>query len=305
MKGETAMDSMDFSEVWEFGSTIFEDGFLAFMITIVVTYMIIHAIILAMQRTEKALGDKPRTNRSMALHYLFSTIRTILRVIGMTIVLSRIRMLKTVGAATLGATSVAAVAVSLAAQESFGNYISGFFLALYQPFKVGDMISLSDKGVFGTVSEITLRHIVLRTIENTTLIIPNSVMNTAVLENRDVGKRFYSGSVYVTVAYDTDFELAKQIIRQIVQEQPEFIDIRKAEEKKEGVQAVPIRVEELQDSGVQLRAFVRTTTYGGFFNAAGNIRQQIVERFRASGITIPYPIRTVELKQADPENKGV
>lgn len=295
---------MNFSEIWNFGSTIFEDGFLSFMITIVVTYMIIHAVILAMRRTEKALGDKTLSNRYLALHYLFSTIRTILRVVGMTIVLSRIRMLKTVGAATLGATSVVAVAVSLAAQESFGNYISGFFLALYQPFKVGDMISLSEKGVLGTVREITLRHIVLQTIENTTLIIPNSAMNTAVIENRNVGNQYYSGSVYVTVAYDTDFELAKRIIREIVQKQPEFIDIRTTAEREEGVPAVPIRVEDLQDSGVQLRTFVRTSTSGGFFTAAGNIRQKIVERFRENGITIPYPIRTVELKRADGGKDG-
>ena len=290
---------MDFKEVWEFGSTIFEDGFVAFMITMVVTNMIIHAVIVALKKTEKTLDSRTNSNRYMALHFLFATLRTILRVIGVTVVLSRVKMLKTFGTAALGATSVAAVAVSLAAQESFGNYISGFFLALYQPFKVGDMISLGERGVTGTVKEITLRHIVLRTIENTTVIIPNSVMNTAVIENRNVDRSYYSGSVYVTVGYNTDFELAKKIVREIVTEQPQFIDIRTEAEKEQGVQAVPVRVDDLQDSGVQLRVFVRTTTYGGFFQAAGNIRQQIVERFRENGITIPYPIRTVELKHLD------
>jgi small-conductance mechanosensitive channel len=41
--------------------------------------------------------------------------------------------------------------------------------------RVGDMITLPEKNITGTVQEITFRHTVLQTIENTEMIIPNSL----------------------------------------------------------------------------------------------------------------------------------
>ena len=288
---------MNTDDFFNFGSNIFEYGFAAFCVTLCVTWVLLRVMSQALQRTEKTLASKQQAGQGMTFHFLFSTIRTLLKIVGAVVVLSQIKMLKAFGTAALGATSILAVGVSLAAQETFSNFISGFFLSLYQPFQIGDLIILSEKGITGTVKEITLRHTVIRTVENTTIIIPNSVMNSAIIEDRTAGHSFYANSIVVTVGYDTDLDRAKQLIRSIVISQPEFIDTRTEKEKEEGKDAVTVRVNNLGDNGIELRIMVRTSTYGGFFNAASNIRQKIVETFREEGITIPYPTRTVELVQ--------
>ncbi len=287
---------MDMKEIWAFGEDFFYDGFLSFVIVTVLTFLIIRLIIPALNAAEETLRKNQGDSRYMMFHYLFTSLKTVVRLVGAIIILSRVRVLRSFGAAALGATSILAVAVSLAAQESFSNYISGFFLALYQPFKTGDLIVLSEKGIAGIVKEINLRHIVLQTIENTTIIVPNSVMNTAVIEDRNVEEKYYSGGISVTVAYDTDLDKAKDILRSIVSAHPGSMDVRTEEEKAQGVPEVNVRVNALQDYGIELKTFVRTKNYGDFFSAASDIRQQIVEEFRKNGITIPYPVTTVELR---------
>lgn len=286
---------MDWNDVLTFGSGIFEEGFVPFLVSTVVIITVTGLITRAMDKTEKAVSGFSQGNQKMAYRYLFSTLKTVVRIIAAVLILSRIKMLQALGRTALGATSILAVAVSLAAQESFSNYISGFFLAIYQPFHTGDLITMSEKGITGTVSEITLRHTVLKTYENTTVIIPNSVMNTAIIEDRNIANTHYANWISVSVAYGSDIPLAKKLIREIAERQPEFVDIRTIQEINEGKEAVTIRVNEFQESGIELKFRIQTATYGGFFTASSNIREAIAEEFPANGIVIPYPVRTVEL----------
>ncbi|MBQ9154082.1 MAG: mechanosensitive ion channel family protein [Solobacterium sp.] len=286
---------MDWNDILTFGSDVFEEGFVPFLVSALVTLIITNLVTKAMDKTEKAVSGIGPGNQKMAYRYLFSTLKTVVRIIAAVLILSRVKMLQALGRTALGATSILAVAVSLAAQESFGNYISGFFLAIYQPFHTGDLIIMSEKGITGTVSEITLRHTVLKTYENTTVIIPNSVMNTAIIEDRSIANTHYANWISVSVAYGTDIPLAKRLIREIAERQPEFVDIRTIQEKNEGKDAVTIRVNDFQDSGIELKFRIQTATYGGFFTAASNIREAIASEFPANGIVIPYPVRTVEI----------
>ncbi|MBK6829965.1 MAG: mechanosensitive ion channel [Flavobacteriales bacterium] len=60
--------------------------------------------------------------------------------------------------------------VGLAAQDAFSNIISGVFIVAFKP-SAGDQVSVA--GHSGVVEDITLRHTVIRTLENRRAIIPN------------------------------------------------------------------------------------------------------------------------------------
>src|SRR5215831_7489257 len=91
--------------------------------------------------------------------------------------------LRSVGSALLTGASVGAVVLGLAAQNTLGNLIAGFAILLYHPFKLGDEVEINTpKGVMrGTIAQLTLGYTTLDASTEEQIIVPNSVMASAVL----------------------------------------------------------------------------------------------------------------------------
>jgi len=83
--------------------------------------------------------------------------------------------------ALLGAAGVAGVAIGFASQASLSNLISGMFLVLEHPFKVGDWIEVDD--VSGYVHSIGLLSTYIRTFDNRLIRIPNETVSKSKLTN--------------------------------------------------------------------------------------------------------------------------
>ena len=154
----------------------------------------------------------------------------------------------------LAGSGIAAVVLGLAAQESFGNLISGMLIAVFHPFQVGDRVHLINNDLTGFVEDITLRHTVIRTLTNSRIIIPNSEMSKEKIENADYGDSTASSFLDVSVAYESNLELAMEVMAKVIGEHPLYCDVRTAEEKEQGVPKVKVFVREFGDSGIMLRA---------------------------------------------------
>jgi small-conductance mechanosensitive channel len=91
--------------------------------------------------------------------------------------------LRSVGSALLTGASVGAVVLGLAAQNTLGNLIAGFSILLYHPFRLGDDVEINTpKGVMrGTIAQLTLGYTTLHASTQEQIIVPNSVMASAVL----------------------------------------------------------------------------------------------------------------------------
>ena len=74
---------------------------------------------------------------------------------------------KTILDPLLASGGIVAVVVGLAAQETVGNLISGFMIVTFRPFHIGDLIRVNNGEYVGTVVEITIRHTIIETFENT------------------------------------------------------------------------------------------------------------------------------------------
>ena len=232
--------------------TLFVNGFRYFVIsscvTILVALFLNHICKRIITRFNKKYQDKVTTNQ-----YLYHTIRAIIWLIAFIIIMRQISPLHTLGTTLLGATSIIAIAIGIAAQTTFGNYIAGVFLAVHQPFKVGDIIRLKEKNLSGTVEQITFRHTILRTQEHTEIIIPNTLMNTAIIE--DMSNGHYSELIELKVANTTDLKKLQELINQLLKEE---VLINKNEDVKLIVKdltkdyyvvAFPIYTTSLQDFG--------------------------------------------------------
>ena len=184
---------------------------------------------------------------------------------------------------------VIAVVAGLAAQEALGSVVSGMMILAFKPFKMGDVVRYVDNDITGCVEEITLHHTAVRTFENKRVIIPNSKMNSAIIENADYADSKVCVFLTVGITYESDLKKAKELLAREVRKQPTFLDIRTEQQKKDGVPDVPVVVLELADSAVVLRASLWAKDNATAFALKCAVLEGIKLTYDAEGIDIAYP----------------
>lgn len=197
----------------------------------------------------------------------------------------------------LASGGIVAVVLGLAAQETVGNLISGLMILLFRPFHIHDLIRVNNGEYVGTVVEITIRHTVIQTFENTRIIVPNAQMNAAVLENVSDIHSAKADFLYVSIAYDSDLDKAIEVLSQEISKHPKYCDPRTAQEIKDGVPKVIVRVTDFKESGIELRATVYSNDSSTCFAMLSDLRIAVKKRFDEEGIELPYPKRDVYIKE--------
>ena len=222
----------------------------------------------------------------------------VIYVAGIILAVSRVPQLSRLTTTLLAGSGIVALAISLSAQESIGNIVSGLFISLYRPFKVGDRVKLISSGVVGYVESITLRHTVIKTLTNTRITVPNSILNKEIVENSNLVETIASYYVDVSISYESDIDRARWIMADIVGSHPLYVDVRKDKSEEK----VPVLMRAFESSGIALRARVWTKTVDDNFKACSDIRIELLKQFRKAGIEIPYTkIKIVETpSSADP-----
>ncbi len=216
--------------------------------------------------------------------FVYSIVSFVILGLGVLTALDSIPELHQLVTTLLAGSGIAALAVSLSAQESLENIISGLFLSVFKPFDVGDRVTLVNEKLTGFIEDITLRHTILRTYTNTRIVIPNSIISKDVIENSNLVDARAAGFLDVTISYGSDVDLAMSIMRDIVVSHPLFLDTRTDPDAP----LVSILLRELSGTGMCLRATVWTRTVSENFQACSDMRVSIVKAFRREGIGIPF-----------------
>ena len=213
---------------------------------------------------------------------------TTIYIIGIAGFLSLIPGMEKVSNSILASAGIMAMAVGLASQDALSNIVGGLFIIFSHPFKLGDYIEV-DNVIKGTVLEITLRHTVIRDAENRMILVPNNKINSSTIINSSYGDTATCAFVEVGVSYTVDLNRAIDIMRDEVMKHPGLLDHRTEEEKKNGVPQVVVRVTNLGDSAITLRAYAWAATFGGAFALKCDLLKAVKERFDRENIEIPYP----------------
>lgn len=194
-----------------------------------------------------------------------------------------------------GAGIMVAIA-GLAAQQAFSNIISGIFIVIFKPFRVGDLIRVGQSH-YGIVEDITLRHTVIQNFENKRVIVPNAVISADTVINESIVDSKVCRFIEYGISYDSDIDLAISIIQDVAMHHKYFFDNRTKAEKKSGLPAVVIRVSSFGDSSVNLKALVWTRDPLNAFEMHSDINKEVKRRFDNEGVEIPFPYRTVVFKK--------
>ncbi len=231
------------------------------------------------------------------LGFIRQIIIAIIYIIGITGFLSLIPGMEKVSNSILASAGIVAMAVGLASQEALSNVIGGFFIIFSSPFKVGDFIKI-DNEITGTVAEITLRHTIIRNLENRMILIPNNKINSSTIINSSFGDTSTCSFIDIGVSYTTDLNKAFEVMRDEIMKHPLLIDHRTEEEREKGVPEVIVRVISLDDSSITLRAWAWASNNGNAYVLKCDLLKAVKERFDAENIEIPYPYFNQIIQQA-------
>jgi small-conductance mechanosensitive channel len=231
-----------------------------------------------------------RTNFALLRH----SFTPLIYFIGIGTAIFFIPQLRTLSISLFAGAGVLAVVIGFAAQKTFSNVVSGIFIAVSKPFRVGDLITVS--GRMGYVEDITLRHTVIRNFENKRIIIPNAVISEEIIENFNITDDKICKFVEFGISYDSDVDKAMEIMEEEAKKHPLFLDTRTDEEKKQRKPAVMVKVLGYGDSSVNLRAWVWAKDPKDAYRIGWDLNKSIKKRFDAGGIEIPFPYRTLVFK---------
>ncbi len=191
----------------------------------------------------------------------------------------------------LAGAGVAGLAISFGAQSLVKDLIAGFFILFEDQFTVGDNVELAGKS--GKVERLTLRAAVIRDLDGVLHTIPNGSIQ--MVSNKTRG---WSRSVIeVGVAYATDVDQALSVFRDeslALARDPEWKSLI-----EEGGEPDVLGIERLDDSAVVIRVAIRVTP-GNQWKVAREFRRRIKKRLDREGIEIPFPQRTVHLRDGRP-----
>lgn len=215
---------------------------------------------------------------------------------GFAVIVSNIPALSAGMNKLMAAGGVLAVVGGLASQEALGSIVSGLMILAFKPFVIGDVVRCVDNNISGVVEEITLRHTAIRTWENKRVIVPNSVMNSSVVENADYTDSRVCTFLEIGVTYESDIALAKQLLADEIARQPDYLDTRTPEQKAAGAPAVQVVVLALAESAVTLRASIWARDNGTAFAVKCAVQENILRIYADAGVDIAYPHLVVRQK---------
>ena len=243
------------------------------------------------------------TNDPTNYKFLKHVVLACLYLVGFSLAIYTMPNFRALAGSLLAGAGIFAVAIGFAAQHALSNVVSGVFIVIFKPFRINDRLSIQLHQ--GVVEDITLRHTVIRNFENRRIIIPNSIISNEIIVNSDFADDKIVKWIDISISYDSDIDIAKNIMSEEVLAHPLHLDPRKPEEIDQGVPEVIVRVLNLMDSSVNLRAWAWGKDSTDAFVLSCDLLESIKKRFdNESNVEIPYPHRTVYVKSEDTDGSS-
>ena len=174
------------------------------------------------------------------------------------------------------------LAIGMALQGTLQNFAGGVIILLMKPFKVGDYIECGSYK--GYIKEIRIFHTIMRPFNGRTIIIPNSDLATKSLINH-TREEVIRLDIIASVAYGTDLAKAKQVILDVVYDDP----LVRQEPK-----APIVAVSALNNSSVDFSIWIWVTV-DDYWTLWMRIRENLYNAFYENGISIPFPQMDIHL----------
>ena len=226
------------------------------------------------------------------LKFTRNSLRFIFGLLGFLIIIFTVPVFRKQAGYIFSGAGILAAIVGFAAKDAISNLIGGLFIVLFRPFRVGDYVKLNDERM-GIVDDITLRHTVITTFENTRLIIPNSVISTESVVNFTIHETKILSFNNFSIGLYSDIDLAKNIIKDEISKLDYVIDNRTPEEILEGKSEFDVRLVNITENAIFIRAYIWLSDPLKEFQMKSNLRESVHKRFIEENIGLPIPMRKI------------
>ena len=188
----------------------------------------------------------------------------------------------------IASAGIVGVALGFGAQSVVADFLSGVFMLLEDQYGVGDIVDLGEAS--GTVEDVHLRVTRLRAVDGVVWY----VRNGEVIRVGNMSQNWSRALLDIGVSYDSDVPRVKQLIdeeaHRLAAEEP-WSELILDEPEVWGV-------EQLSADAIVVRMVIKTLP-GEQWGVARELRQRIKARFDAEGVEIPFPQRTVWMRNPD------
>ena len=185
----------------------------------------------------------------------------------------------------LATSGAAAIILAFATQNLLGGVIAGMSLQINKPYKVGDWLQVGEH--FAEVMEINWRSTRLRTNDAIYLDIPNNEIVRQTIINLHYPEQLHAMRIVVGVDYNVPPNKVKDALLQATL-QAQWVE--KEPEPK-------VFLKDFGDFAIYYEIKFYMLSHEDYNNVCDAIRTNIWYKFKRQGITIPFPIRTLEINR--------
>ena len=178
-----------------------------------------------------------------------------------------------------------AVGLGFGLQKIASNYVSGFIILLDRSIRLGNLIAIDDT-ITGTVTQISTRYTVLRTLTGIEHIIPNEYLVGNIVRNLSFTDTQLRVPISLRVSFDSDLDKVMPLLVELGRQHPRVV-----------ADPAPFAmVTGFSDHGVNIDLGVWVADpEKGTGDVRSDISRTILKAFREHGIEIPYPHREVRM----------
>lgn len=178
------------------------------------------------------------------------------------------------------------VGIGFGLQNVTSNFISGLIILFERPISVGDRVVVND--IEGDVIEINIRSTMVRTVNNISIVVPNSEFVSKDVINYSHGDPTYRLDVDVGVSYDSDLDTVLKALNEVAVNNNSVMKNPEPE----------VHLIEFGDSSwnMQLRSWIPNVK--DYPKIRNELNQAIVRTFRKYNIVIPFPQRDLHMRSS-------
>jgi small-conductance mechanosensitive channel len=180
------------------------------------------------------------------------------------------------------------VGIGFGLQNVTSNFISGLILLFERPIKIGDRITVGHTE--GDVIAINMRSTTIRSLNNISIIVPNSEFVSSQVVNWSHGDPKVRLIVDVGVSYNSNLDDVIRSLREVADENQNVLKDPEPD----------VLLSSFGDSSWNMKLRVWLKDPQNYYKIHSDINCEIVRKFRQNGIEIPFPQRDLHVRSPVP-----
>lgn len=222
----------------------------------------------------KGMDRLLRKHNNLTNTFLANALKVVIVVVGVITFLSQYDSFKDVLKSLLTNSAILVAVVGFTLQNSIKNIIAGTLLLSADTFKVGDRIRIPKEDISGEIEELTLRHAKIKLATSERAIVPNYLLNDAVVINNNLHNEETCYPLVIPIPLSSNIQQAKEVVEQIIDAHPDILKNRDSS----------VILTNYQLTSIEIHAMIWTRNIEDSFRVLSELRLEIAEKLKKEGI---------------------